>query len=82
LDGVDARTLLPSVIVLSLTGPSHPASLAAVLHCRHYMTNLLSQDSVVKEKMDEMKLGEFSSMVGASTLLTWKEAISVPQQGS
>lgn len=46
------------------------------------MTHLLSQDDVVKEKMDEMKLGEFSSMVGASTLLTWKEAISVPQQGS
>jgi len=48
----------------------------------HYMTHLLSQDDVVKEKMDEMKLGEFSSMVGASTLLTLKEAISVPQQGS
>jgi hypothetical protein len=40
------------------------------------------KDTVVKAKIDELKLGEFSDMSGASTLLTWKEAISIPQQGS
>ncbi len=48
----------------------------------HFMTNLLTSDSVVKAKIDELKLGEYSDMTDASTLLSWKEAISIPQQGS
>jgi len=48
----------------------------------HYMNNLLSQDKVVKAKIDEMKLGEFSDVYKSSSVLSWQEAIAVPQQGS
>jgi hypothetical protein len=48
----------------------------------HYMTSLLKQDSVVKERMEVMSTDKSLSPLDLETMMTWKDAINVPQRGS
>ena len=47
----------------------------------HYMTKLLGQDQLVRERMEQLASQPSTGLEGAKEM-AWKEAISVPQRGS